>query len=68
MQTHINYQGLNDLLVQATNAGRNTLFEHEVYQFIQLIGGETPPQFHFLPKDERLEVQTLQALDRKSVV
>ncbi len=68
MQTHINYQGLNDLLVQATNARRNTLFEHEVYQFIQLIGGETPPQFHFLPKDERLEVQTLQALPGEQLV
>ncbi|MCP4338600.1 MAG: CoA-binding protein [Desulfobulbaceae bacterium] len=68
MQTHINYQGLNKLLEQAEESGRNTLFEHEVYQFIQLIGGETPPQFHFLQKDERLEVKSLQTLPGELVV
>jgi acyl-CoA synthetase (NDP forming) len=68
MQTHINYQGLTNLLELVAKTGRNSLFEHEVYQFIQLIGGETPPQFHFLAKDERLEVQKLQALPGEQVV
>lgn len=47
MQTHIDYPGLINLLDNAAHAGRNCLFEQEVYQFIQLIGGETPPQFYF---------------------
>lgn len=68
MQTHINYQGLTNLLDHAANAGRNSLFEHEVYQFIQLIGGETPPQFHFLPKNKRLAKNNLRALPGKQVV
>lgn len=68
MQTHINYHCLTNLLEQAAKSGRTSLFEHEVYQFIQLIGGETPPKFHLLPKDERLEVQKLQALPGQQVV
>jgi acyl-CoA synthetase (NDP forming) len=68
MQTHIDYPGLTNLLKRAASEGRNQLFEHEVYQFIQLIGGETPPQFYLLPKNERLDVQRLQALPGEQVV
>jgi acyl-CoA synthetase (NDP forming) len=68
MQTHIDYPGLTNLLERAASEGRNQLFEHEVYQFIQLIGGETPPQFYLLPKNERLDVQRLQALPGEQVV
>jgi acyl-CoA synthetase (NDP forming) len=68
MQTYINYQGLNKLLELAAKSGRNSLYEHEVYQFIGLIGGETPPQFHFLPKNERLEVKSLLPLPGEQVV
>jgi acyl-CoA synthetase (NDP forming) len=68
MQTHINYQGLTNLLEQATKSGRHSLFEHEVYQFVQLIGGETPPQYHLLPKDERLDMKRIQTLPGEQVV
>ncbi len=68
MQTHINFQGITNLLEHATRDGRNLLFEHEVYQFIQLIGGETPPQFYRLPKDDRLDVQKLQTIPGEQVV
>ena len=33
-----------------------------------MIGGETPPQFYLLPKDERLELQKLQELPGERVV
>jgi acyl-CoA synthetase (NDP forming) len=68
MQTHIDFPGLINLLERTASEGRNQLFEHEVYQFIQLIGGETPPQFYLLPKNERLDVQRLQALPGEQVV
>lgn len=68
MQTHINYQGLINLFEQAANDGRTTLFEHEVYQFIQLIGGETPPQFYLLEKEHRLDPQKLDILPGEQVV
>jgi acyl-CoA synthetase (NDP forming) len=68
MQTHIDYPGLVNLLDNAAHAGRNCLFEQEVYQFIQLIGGETPPQFYFHGKDDRLDVSRLQGLPGDKVV
>jgi len=68
MQTHIDYQGLTDLLQQATVTGRHSLFEQEVYRFIELTGGETPPKFQFLAKNERLEPAKLQALPGDQVV
>jgi len=68
MQTHIDFNGLTNLLHQAVDAGRTTLFEHEVYQFIRLIGGETPPQFLFLAHDERLNRPMLDALPGEQVV
>jgi len=68
MQTHIDFNGLTKLLNQAVSAGRTTLFEHEVYQFIRLTGGETPPQFQFLAQNERLNGQMLDSLPGEQVV
>lgn len=68
MKTHIDYAGLSNLLNKAAKSGRNILFEHEVYQFIQMIGGETPPQFYFLPKNDRLNVNDIQTLPGENVV
>ncbi len=68
MQTHIDFTGLSDLFRKAQQAGRDYLFEYEVYDFIRLIGGETPPQFVLLGKDNRLDGRMLRDLPGKKVV
>lgn len=68
MQTHINFVGLNNLFAQVAKSGRECLLEHEVYQFIQLIGGETPPQFYFLKNNDSLDEQKLLTLPGEHIV
>ncbi|MBU1565172.1 MAG: acetate--CoA ligase family protein [Proteobacteria bacterium] len=68
MQTHINFTGLSDLFGKAQQQGRDYLFEYEVYDFIRLIGGETPPQFILLDKNGRFESKLLRELPGKKVV
>lgn len=68
MQTHIDYDGLNGLFHAAQQQGRNHLFEYEVYEFIRLIGGETPPQCILFEKDTRLDTRRLRELPGKKVV
>lgn len=68
MQTYIDFPGLSDLFRSASGQGRNYLFEYEVYEFIRLIGGETPPHYVLLDKDGRLDGRMLRALPGKKVV
>ncbi|KJR96933.1 MAG: CoA-binding protein [Desulfobulbaceae bacterium BRH_c16a] len=68
MQTHIDFTGLTDLFRQAELQGREYLFEYEVYDFIRLTGGETPPQFSLLQKDERFDGRILEKLPGEKVV
>ena len=68
MQTHIDFDGLTKLLHQAWQQDRDYLFEYEVYHFIRLIGGETPPQYLLLGKDERFDARMLRQLPGKKVV
>lgn len=68
MQTHIDFTGLTALFDRATGQGRDYLFEYEVYEFIRLIGGETPPQFFLLAKDERFDGRLLDKLPGEKVV
>ncbi len=68
MQTHIDFPGLTDLFSKAAQEGRDYLFEYEVYDFIRLIGGETPPQFSLLPKDTRFDGRILGKLPGDKVV
>jgi acyl-CoA synthetase (NDP forming) len=68
MQTHIDFHGLTGLLQNAADQGRGYLFEYEVYQFIRLIGGETPPQYLLLGKNDRLDPRQLRELPGKKVV
>ena len=68
MQTHIDFSGLTDLFAKASQQGRDFLFEYEVYEFIRLIGGETPPQFALFHKDERFDGQILGNLPGDKVV
>jgi len=68
MQTHIDFTGLSDLFRKAQQQNRDYLFEYEVYEFIRLIGGETPPQFILLDKNTRFESRMLRELPGKKVV
>ena len=68
MKTHIDFLGLTDLLHNAASQGRHYLFEYEVYHFIRLIGGETPPQYLLLPKNDRFDPRSLHELPGKKVV
>jgi len=68
MQTHIDFTGLNRLFEKAEQQKRGYLFEYEVYEFIRLIGGETPPNFILLDKNSRFEGRMLRQLPGKKVV
>ncbi len=68
MQTHINFTGLDALFDQSQAENRDYLFEYEVYEFIRLIGGETPPQFILLDKNTRFDGRMLRELPGKKVV
>ncbi len=68
MQTHIDFTGLSDLFRKAHQENRDHLFEHEVYEFIRLTGGETPPQVILLDKNSRFEGKMLRNLPGKKVV
>lgn len=68
MQTHIDFTGLSDLFRKAQQQNRDYLFEYEVYEFIRLIGGETPPLFVLLDKNGRFENRMLRELPGKKVV
>ncbi len=68
MQTHIHFTGLSDLFRKAQHQNSDYLFEYEVYEFIRLIGGETPPQFILLDNKTRFESRMLRELPGKKVV
>lgn len=68
MQTHIDYDGLNSLFLKAVTAHRNSLYEHEVYEFVRLLGGETPPRVTFLPKGTRFDESLIHGLPGDKVV
>ncbi len=68
MQTHIDFTGLSELFRKAQQENRDHLFEYEVYDFIRLIGGETPPQFILLDKNSRFAGKMLRDLPGKKVV
>lgn len=68
MQTHIDFTGITKLLKEASKSGRNFLFEHEVYDFIRLIGSETPPEFYFVKREGRLDPKILDRIPGDQVV
>lgn len=68
MKTHIDYQRLTNLFESAADAGRDYLFEYEVYRFIELIGGETPPEYYMLNREERIDSKKLDAIPGEKVV
>jgi indolepyruvate ferredoxin oxidoreductase beta subunit len=55
-------------LEAAYEEGRKQLFEHEVYQIIQLIGAISPPRHIFLSRDELLAESALDAFAGERVV
>lgn len=59
---------VENALQQAHEEGRKQLFEHEIYQIIQLIGAISPPRHVFLSRDELLSEQALDAFAGDRVV
>jgi acyl-CoA synthetase (NDP forming) len=68
MQTHIDFTGITELLNNASGNGRHFLFEYEVYDFVRFVGGETPPQFYLVKKEERLDPEKLAEIPGGQVV
>jgi len=68
MSIYVNFDGITALFEQARREARNSLFEHEVYELIRLIGGETIPTYVLLAKGERLSSDKLQAIPGDTVV
>lgn len=68
MQTHVDFQAIENLFAKAHNQNRDYLFEYEVYDLIQFTGSETPPAYYVLPKNERLDRERLAKLPGEKVV
>jgi acyl-CoA synthetase (NDP forming) len=68
MRTYIDFDGLDHLFQRAHDSGRSLLYEYEVYRLVDLIGGETTPDFYLLPKDGRLDSSALMRLEGDKVV
>lgn len=61
------YRLINDLLKKAEREGRSHLLEPEVYFLFKQIGLKVP-KFIFLPREKKLEAETLKPLKTKEVV
>lgn len=68
METYIDFPSITNLFKQAVSNKRSFLYEHEVYEFIEMIGGETPPKYFFLPASQRLEPENLTSIPSSNVV
>lgn len=68
MKTYIDYSKLHGLFEKALQEDRSFLYEFEVYEFIKLIGGETPPKCHFHSKDTRLNMAAVEEIPGDKIV
>ncbi|MBN1613242.1 MAG: acetate--CoA ligase family protein [Deltaproteobacteria bacterium] len=68
MGIYVEFDGIVGLFEQARREGRDFLFEHEVYELIRLIGGETIPRYVLLARGERLTGDKLSAIPGEKVV
>ena len=66
--TKINFDAITKLLDSAEAEGRNTLYEHEVYQLLDYSGCGTAPISVFLPRGEPRTDEDLKALPGDRVV
>ena len=69
MNPPIQFDVITSLFREASEAGRNVLFEFEVYRLLSSSGAETAPQARFIPRGAHLSDEDLTALPgRKSVL
>ena len=66
MQRHFDY--ITDLFKKAETEKRNILFEHEIYSFLNGMGGITPPAALFLEKDTEYSNEKLMSIPGDRVV
>lgn len=59
---------VENTLLSAYEEGRRQLFEHEVYQIVQLVGAINPPHHVFLRPDEALSEEALERFPGEQVV
>ncbi len=68
MGIYVNFEGMTRIFAQAHREGRDMLFEHEVYELIRALGGETIPHYLLLPRGERLTGEMLAAIPGERIV
>lgn len=68
MSLLVNYRKIINLFNIVSNDGRTSLFEHEVYQLLNLSGSETPPKSIFIPKNVRPIQEEVMALPGNKTV
>lgn len=56
------------LLLEVYESGRRQLFEHEVYQIVQLVGAISPPHHLFLGVDDLMSREALERFPGEQVV
>ncbi|MBW2368343.1 MAG: acetate--CoA ligase family protein [Deltaproteobacteria bacterium] len=65
---NIDYKAITALFQKASEDGRQSLFEHEVYELLKKSGAETPPGCHLLERGGRPDDSLLNALPGDKVV
>ncbi len=68
METHVDLSAIQGLFEKAHQEGRDFLYEFEVYELITHVGSESPPRWLFLPGEERLQPEMLEAIPGEKVV
>jgi acyl-CoA synthetase (NDP forming) len=68
MKIYVNYEAITQLFEHAQNKNRDFLFEYEVYELIKLAGSETTPKCVFIPKEARIDNETLLSIPGEKVV
>ena len=66
--TYIDFKSISELLRAAADEGRNFLYEYEVYNFLSLLGAETPPQCFLIPRGARPSEDEMTAMPGEKVV
>ena len=68
MKLYVDMEEITSLFRHAQTENRNFLFEYEVYELIRHMGGETPPAYYVLPREERVDPRRLATIPGDRVV
>lgn len=68
VEVNIDFDAITALLNGASEEGRGSLFEHEVYSLMRAIGAETPPRSLVLPRGGKLADDDLSTMPGDKVV